>query len=69
MRWRGRDGEAREVSETRENVGVSDSGAHGAGSGQSLSMHDGVEVWCDCCPCEAEPYWAEVAAELGIVLD
>jgi hypothetical protein len=26
-------------------------------SGMSLSMHDGVEVWCDCCSCEAEPYW------------
>jgi hypothetical protein len=25
----------------------------------SLSMHDGVEVWCDCCSCEAEPYWVE----------
>jgi len=26
-------------------------------SGMSRSMHDGVEVWCDCCSCEAEPYW------------
>lgn len=26
-------------------------------TGMSLSMHDGVEVWCDCCSCEAEPYW------------
>lgn len=34
-----------------------------------LSMHDGVTVWCDCCSCEAEPYWAEVAGELGIDLD
>nr|WP_081617370.1 hypothetical protein [Thioalkalivibrio sp. ALMg11] len=31
-----------------------------------ISMHDGVTVWCDCCSCEAEPYWAEVAEELGI---
>ena len=23
------------------------------------SMHDGVPVWCDCCSCEAEPYWSE----------
>jgi len=35
-----------------------------SGSGQnkstmSKSMHDGVEVWCDCCSCEAEPYWVE----------
>ena len=28
----------------------------------SLSMHDGVEVWCDCCSCEAEPYWTEAFA-------
>ena len=25
----------------------------------SKSMHDGVPVWCDCCSCEAEPYWLE----------
>ena len=31
-----------------------------------ISMHDGVTDWCDCCSCEAEPYWAEVAEELGI---
>lgn len=30
------------------------------------SMHEGVAVWCDCCSCEMEPYWAEVAAEMGI---
>jgi hypothetical protein len=24
---------------------------------KSLSMHEGVEVWEDCCSCEAEPYW------------
>ncbi|MFO7955009.1 hypothetical protein [Thioalkalivibrio sp.] len=34
-----------------------------------LSMHEGVTVWCDCCSCEAEPYWAEVAGELGVDLD
>jgi len=28
-------------------------------SKMSKSMHDGVEVWCDCCSCEAEPYWIE----------
>jgi hypothetical protein len=28
-------------------------------STMSKSMHDGVEVWCDCCSCEAEPYWLE----------
>jgi len=33
---------------------------------KSLSMHDGIAVWCDCCSCEMEPYWAEVAKEMGI---
>jgi hypothetical protein len=28
-------------------------------SSMSKSMHDGVEVWCDCCSCQAEPYWVE----------
>ena len=40
----------------------------GTDSGMSLSMHDGVQVWCDCCSCEAEPYWAELADEMGIDL-
>jgi hypothetical protein len=35
---------------------------------RSLSMHDGIAPWCDCCSCEAEPYWQEVAGELGIDL-
>jgi hypothetical protein len=26
---------------------------------QPLSMHDNVQVWDDCCSCEAEPYWLE----------
>jgi len=30
-----------------------------AKSTMSKSMHDGVAVWCDCCSCEAEPYWVE----------
>ncbi|MGB5261675.1 MAG: hypothetical protein WBO34_14300 [Gammaproteobacteria bacterium] len=28
-------------------------------AGDSLSMHANVPVWCDCCTCEAEPYWLE----------
>ncbi len=28
----------------------------------ALSMHEGVEVWQDCCCCEAEPYWLEAMA-------
>ena len=35
---------------------------------KSKSMHDGIAVWCDCCSCEAEPYWAELAEEMGIDL-
>lgn len=35
---------------------------------KSISMHDGIAVWCDCCSCEAEPYWAELAEEMGIDL-
>lgn len=36
---------------------------------KSISMHEGVPVWHDCCCCEAEPYWAELAEEMGIDLD
>ena len=25
----------------------------------SISMHEDVPVWYDCCSCEAEPYWVE----------
>ena len=30
------------------------------------NMHEGIAVWCDCCSCEAEPLWREVAEKLGI---
>ena len=33
------------------------------GKRKSISMHDDVEVWDDCCSCEAEPYWAELAEQ------
>jgi hypothetical protein len=33
---------------------------------RSLSMHEGIAVWCDCCSCEAEPYWVEAAEAMGI---
>ncbi len=33
---------------------------------KSKSMHDGIAVWCDCCSCEAEPYWVEIAQEMGM---
>jgi len=32
----------------------------------SKSMHDGIAIWCDCCSCEMEPYWEEIARETGI---
>ncbi|MCQ1058484.1 hypothetical protein ACQKPX_02560 [Photobacterium sp. DNB23_23_1] len=35
-------------------------------SQKSLSMHEGIADWCDTCVCEAEPYWVEVAEEMGI---
>ena len=35
---------------------------------KSLSMHEGIAVWCDCCTCEAEPYWVEIAEEMGVDL-
>lgn len=40
----------------------------GAAGGRRLSMHEGIAAWCDCCTCEAEPYWVAVAEELGIDL-
>ena len=38
-------------------------------SGMSLSMHDGVDASCDCCSCEAEPYWLEAMAEQPLPAD
>ncbi|MCU0834919.1 MAG: hypothetical protein MUC77_10905 [Chromatiaceae bacterium] len=35
---------------------------------RSISMHEGIAVWCDCCSCEAEPYWVEIAEEMGLDL-
>ncbi|MGF1723723.1 hypothetical protein [Photobacterium nomapromontoriensis] len=35
---------------------------------QPMSMHEGIAIWCDCCVCEAEPYWADHAEELGVSL-
>ena len=31
---------------------------------KSKSMHEGVQVWDDCCSCEAEPYWLEGMKEM-----
>ena len=35
------------------------------GGKYSKSMHNCVAVWCDCCSCEAEPYWAAVSDKIG----
>jgi hypothetical protein len=35
---------------------------------RSPSMHEGIAVWCDCCSCEAEPYWIEIAQSMGMEL-
>jgi hypothetical protein len=35
---------------------------------KSPSMHEGIAVWCDCCSCEAEPYWIEIAQSMGMEL-
>lgn len=32
---------------------------------KSLSMHDDVPVWYDCCSCEAEPYWIEAMDKMS----
>ena len=42
--------------------------AAGTKPSRSISMHDGIAVWCDCCSCEAEPYWVEIATEMGMNL-
>jgi hypothetical protein len=43
----------------RNAAGTDEASPEHAESTMSKSMHDGVEVWCDCCSCEAEPYWVE----------
>ncbi len=34
-----------------------------AGQDRSISMHDDIPVWYDCCSCEAEPYWLEAMGQ------
>ena len=31
-----------------------------------ISMHEGIGAWADCCSCEAEPYWREMAGEMDV---
>lgn len=30
---------------------------------KSISMHEDIPEWVDCCSCEAEPYWQALADE------
>lgn len=32
-------------------------------------MHEGIGIWADCCSCEAEPYWRELADDMGVDLN
>jgi hypothetical protein len=36
------------------------------GPRRPISMHENVAPWADHCSCGAEPYWLDVAEELGI---
>ena len=46
-------------SETEHKTGGQASSRTANSKRDSLSMHADVPVWCDCCTCEAEPYWVE----------
>lgn len=30
------------------------------------NMHEDIPVWHDCCSCEAEPYWVEIAEQMDL---
>ena len=32
------------------------------------NMHEGIADWCDCCSCEPEGRWVEVAEQMDIDL-
>lgn len=49
-------------------VGQARQAAQPGGKKKRANMHEGIGVWCDCCSCEAEPYWAELADEMGVKL-
>ena len=40
--------------------------APGKNKKKHISMHEGIGAWADCCSCEAEPYWRELADEMGV---
>ena len=53
-----------DISRTFSELSEEKTGQPERAKSKSLSMHEGVAVWCDCCSCEAEPYWAELAEDL-----
>jgi hypothetical protein len=65
----GRPGEDRTMTDSRQHVDTDTAAAPASRqpAAMSKSMHDGVAVWCDCCSCEMEPYWEEVAREMEAV--
>lgn len=54
--------------ETAEHAPESASQRSSPSRRRSISMHEGIAVWCDCCSCEAEPYWVEIAETMGLEL-
>ena len=47
-------------------MSIVDKNLNGAAAGlktteprKTISMHEDIPVWYDCCTCEAEPYWLE----------
>lgn len=55
-------------TETRDDTATTGTAHPAAERRKRLSMHEGIAVWADCCSCAAEPYWLEVAEEMGIDL-
>lgn len=55
------------MTDTRQHVDTAATPAITSRQPESMSksMHDGIAVWCDCCSCEMEPYWEEIAREMG----
>lgn len=52
-----------EVQNNDENTGSTTRQAEDGKKKKSLSMHEDVLVWRDCCSCEAEPYWIKMMEE------
>ncbi len=58
-----------EIPETGQSQDTSEpQPAPQTGRKKRANMHEGIGVWVDVCACEAEPYWAELADEMGVDL-